>query len=163
MQNFDSIIIILYGAIVVFFLYRLIKQKLEKKHLEGNIEAFPRPSSSFEIILFSILVVTGAVNLYYGYQQNNITNIITALVMIALGVVFFLSTRSKLYVAENGILTNASFSNFKQLRKWGFDKERGDFVMILKKDHAETKETTRVKKEDIEKINDLIRKYKLGK
>lgn len=163
MKSFDSMIIVLYGVIVVFFLYRIVKQLRDKKKLEGNVEAFKRPSSTFEVILFSVLVVTGIVNLYFGYQQSNKQNMLTALVMIALAVVFMISSKSKLYVAENGILSNASFATYKQIRKWGFDKENGDLVLLIKDQKGESREMTKVNKADIERINTLIRKYKLGK
>ena len=163
MKSFDSMIIVLYGVIVVFFLYRIVKQMRDKKKLEGNVESFKRPSSTFEVILFSVLTVTGIVNLYFGYVQNNKQNMLTAVVMIALAVVFAISTRSKLYVAENGILSNAAFSTYKQIKKWGFDPENGDFVMLVKDKKGENREVTKVNKADIDKINTLIRKYKLGK
>ena len=35
--------------------------------------------------------------------------------------------------------------------------------MAIKKDKNTTRESVKVKKEDIEEINELIRKYKLGK
>lgn len=163
MKSLDSMIIVLYGVIVVFFLYRIFRQMKDKNKLEGEVKAFSRPSSTFEVILFSVLTVTGIVNLYFGYLQANRQNMLTALVMIALAVVFMISTKSKLYVGENGILSNASFSAYKQVKKWGFDQENGDFVMLVKDNKGESKEVTKVKKEDMEEINTLIRRYKLGK
>lgn len=163
MRNLDSMIIIMYGAIVVFFLYRIYKQIKDKKKLEGEVSTFKRPSSSFEMILFSVLVVTGGVNLYAGYQQGNKQSMLTALVMIALAIVFMISTRAKLSLAENGILANSNFRTYKEIRKWGFDTDNGDLVMVVKDSKGESRESTKVRKEDIEEINRLIRKYKLGK
>ena len=91
MQGFDKIILILYGAITVFFIYRLFKQAKDKKLL--------------------------------------------------------------------GVIAQS----FKKLKKWGFDTNRGELVMAIKKDKNTTRETVKVRKEDIAEINDLIRKYKLGK
>ena len=156
-------IILMYGAIVIFFLYRIYKQVKDKKKLEGEISTFKRPSSSFEMILFSVLVVTGAVNLYAGYQQGNKKSMLTALVMIALAIVFMISTRAKLSLAENGILANSNFRTYKEIKKWGFDTDNGDLVMVVKDSKGESRESTKVRKEDIEEINRLIRKYKLGK
>ena len=163
MRNLDSMIILMYGAIVIFFLYRIYKQVKDKKKLEGEISTFKRPSSSFEMILFSVLVVTGAVNLYAGYQQGNKKSMLTALVMIALAIVFMISTRAKLSLAENGILANSNFRTYKEIKKWGFDTDNGDLVMVVKDSKGESRESTKVRKEDIEEINRLIRKYKLGK
>ncbi|MDO5048028.1 MAG: DUF5673 domain-containing protein [Anaerococcus sp.] len=163
MNNLDSVIIILYAVIVVFFIYRIIKQVKEKNSLEGQVKAFKRPLSSFELILFSILLVTGGVNLYYGINQANMQNILTATVMILLAIVFLIASRAKVYVGENGILSNSKFSTFKEIRKWGFDPESGDLVMLIKDKKGENRESTKVRKEDIEEINTLIRRYKLGK
>ena len=116
-----------------------------------------------EYILFGLLILTGAVNLYQGINTKNQTALITASVMIVMGFVFFLNTKTKIYIAENGILLNDSFFTYKQLKKWGFDKERGNLVILTKKDHQDSQESTQVKKEDINEINSLIRKYKLGK
>ena len=55
------------------------------------------------------------------------------------------------------------FYTYKELKKWGFDKERGNLVVITRKDHQDNQESVQVKFEDIEQINTLIRKYKLGK
>ena len=57
MQGFDKIILILYGAITVFFIYRIFKQNKDKNLLGANVTSFKRPITSMEMILFSILVV----------------------------------------------------------------------------------------------------------
>ncbi|MFR6222225.1 MAG: DUF5673 domain-containing protein, partial [Anaerococcus sp.] len=114
-------------------------------------------------ILFGLLIVTGAINLFQGIRMKNQTGLMTASVMIVMGLVFFLNTKTKIYIGENGILLNDSFYTYKELKKWGFDKERGNLVVITRKDHQDNQESVQVKFEDIEQINTLIRKYKLGK
>lgn len=163
MNSLDSVIIVLYGLIVAFFLYRIVKHILAKKNIEGEVRAFKKPTSSFEIILIVILVITGGVNVYYGYKQGNNQSILTALVMLLLALVFYISSRLNIYVAENGILANSKFSTYKQIKKWGFDTDSGDIVILVKDKMGESRESTKVRKEDIEEINTLIRRYKLGK
>ncbi len=163
MQGFDKIILILYGAITVFFIYRLFKQAKDKKLLGENALSFKKPISSMEMILFSILLVVGGVNFFNGYKLNDKNSMMTAVVMVVLAFVFMIFSLSKLYIAEEGMVLNSGFVSFKELKKWGFDTNRGELVMAIKKDKNTTRETVKVRKEDIEEINDLIRKYKLGK
>ncbi len=162
-KNLDSFIIILYVGITLFFVYRLIKGQRSKVHLEGEAHDFTRATSSFEKILFAILLVTGVVNFYNGYRQGINTAMITAVVMIILAVVFALASRNKFYIAENGILVNSSFYNYKEIKKWGFDTEKADFVMQVKRNNQVSNEVVKVERDDIEEINTLIRKYKLNK
>lgn len=131
--------------------------------LGANAKAFKRPITSMEVILFSILVVVGGVNIVNGYKVGDKYSIMTAAVMIILAIVFMVFSLSKLYIAQNGMLLNMGFVSFKELKKWGFDTNRGDLVMAVKKDGNTNRESIKVKKEDIEEINGLIRKYKLGK
>ncbi|MCW6678720.1 DUF986 family protein [Anaerococcus sp. NML200574] len=163
MGSFDNMILILYGVITVFFIYRIFKQQRDKKHLGSDIKSFKRPISSMEAILFSILIVTAIVNLYQGYKVSNKNSMMVASIMIVLALVFAIYSTTKLYIADNGMLINTGFVSFKELKKWGFDQERGDLVMAIKKDGNTNRESTKVRKEDIEEINDLIRKHKLGK
>lgn len=163
MQGFDKIILILYGAITIFFIYRLFKQAKDKKLLGENAQGFKKPISSMEMILFSILLVVGGVNFFNGYKLNDRNSMMTAVVMVVLAFVFMIFSLSKLYIAEEGMVLNSGFITFKDLKKWGFDTNRGELVMAIKKDKNTTRETVKVRKEDIEEINDLIRKYKLGK
>lgn len=163
MQGFDKIILILYGAITVFFIYRLFKQAKDKKLLGENALSFKKPISSMEMILFSILLVVGGVNFFNGYKLNDKNSMMTAVVMVVLAFVFMIFSLSKLYIAEEGMVLNSGFVSFKELKKWGFDTNRGELVMAIKKDKNTTRETVKVRKEDIEEINELIRKYKLGK
>lgn len=163
MQGFDKIILILYGAITVFFIYRIFKQNKDKNLLGANVTSFKRPITSMEMILFSILVVVGGVNHVNGYKTNDKNSMMTACVMVVLAIVFMIFTLCKLYISEKGMLINSGFVNFKDLKKWGFDTNRGELVMAIKKDKNTTRESVKVKKEDIEEINELIRKYKLGK
>lgn len=163
MKQFDKFIILIYLGLIGWLGFKLFKSKKSKKNLEGEIKSFGKRSTNMEYILFALLIVTGLINLFQGIRMKNQTALITASVMIVMGLVFFLNTRTKIYIAENGILLNDSFFTYKELKKWGFDKERGSLVVIVKKDHQESQESAQVKFEDIEEINRLIRKYKLGK
>lgn len=163
MQGFDRVILVLYGAITIFFIYRLFKQAKDRRLLGEKAQGFKKPISSMEMILFSILLIVGGVNLVNGYRIGDKYSMMTAIVMVILAIVFMIFSMSKFYVAENGMLVSSGFVSFKELKKWGFDTNRGELVMAIKKDGNTNRESVKVKKEDIEEINELIRKYKLGK
>ncbi|WP_416334490.1 DUF5673 domain-containing protein [Anaerococcus sp. DFU013_CI05] len=162
-NNLDNFVLIMYIAIIAFFIYRIYKSFKNKKLLAGEINKFDRPSTTFEWVLLAFLLATGVFNLIAGIKQNNQNAIYMSVVMVVLAIVFLVAQQNKLYVAENGILINSTFYTYKELKKWGFDKEKNDFVMAVKKDRQDTSEATKVKSEDIKPLNDLIRKYKLGK
>ena len=162
-NNMNSFILILYVAIIIFFIYRLYKSFSNKKKLAGEIAGFNKKSSPLEWLLMGILLATGIVNFVAGYKQHNQDSIIMAIIMVVLAIVFGFAQRSKLYIAENGILINSNFYNYKQLKKWGFDKEGNDLVLQVKKDRQSSNEMMKVKAEDTEEINTLIRRNKINK
>lgn len=163
MKNLDTLMIGLYGLITIFFIYRIIKQKRQKIHLTGEIHGFKRPVSSIEWILFVILIATGIFNLYQGYKLGKTNSMITAAIMIILSVVFVIFTTGKFYMSDNGLIVNSAFTTYKELRKWAFDERAGELVMAIKKDKTTVRESIKIRKDDIDEINSLIRKYKLGK
>lgn len=162
-RNLDNFVLIIYIAIIAFFAYRLIKAQKNKKLLTGEVNRFDRPSTTFEWVLLAFLLATGVFNLVAGLKQDNKNAIMMSIVMVILAFVFALSQQNKLYIAENGILINSTFYTYKEIKKWGFDKEKNDFVIQAKKDKQNTNEATKVKSLDIVEVNRLIRKYKLGK
>lgn len=162
-RNLDNFVLIIYIAIIAFFAYRIIKAQKNKKLLKGEVSRFDRPSTTFEWVLLAFLLATGVFNLVAGLKQDNKNAIMMSIVMVILAFVFALSQQNKLYIAENGILINSNFYTYKELKKWGFDKEKNDFVIQAKKDKQNTNEATKVKSLDIVEVNRLIRKYKLGK
>lgn len=163
MERTDRFIIILYIALSLFFLYRLIKGQKNKKNLSGNVAGFQRKASTLEMVLFGVLLVTGLVNLFFGVREGSNVNATTAATMVALAIVFALTSKSKMYIGENGLLANSNFYTYKELKKWGFDPESHDLVLQVKKDNQMSNEVFKVEKKDIEEINTLIRRYKLNK
>ncbi len=162
-NNINSFILIMYVAIILFFVYRLYKSLNNKKELNGHINEFSKQSRPIEWILVGILLATGLVNFIAGYKKDNQQSIIMSVIMVILAIVFGLVQRTKLYIGENGILINSNFYTYKELKKWGFDTNNNDLVLQVKKDRQTSNEMTKVRSEDIEKINTLIRKYKLNK
>lgn len=162
-MNFDKFIIILYVVMIGFLAYRIIKSKKERKKLEGEITSFAKRNSTMEFVLFGMLIAVGGFNLYNGIKQDVQYNKITGFVMILMAVVFFFTTNEKLHIGENGLIIMGKFFSYKEVRKFGFDPDRGDFVILVKTKGQETRHAAQVRKTDIDTINTLMRKYKLGK
>lgn len=162
-SSFDVIILVLYGALIIWLIYRLIKANKSKKNLTGEVSGFTRKISIMEYVLLVLLLSSGAINVYGYIHDKNQNALLTGGVMLIMALVFFANTRSKLYVAENGIVITDQFFTYKEIKKWGFDQKRGELVVLTKKDQQENRQSVQVKVEEIENINNLIRKYKLGK
>ena len=162
-KGLDKFILILYVGLIGWLLYRLYKNKKAKKELEGEIFSFTKRTSRMEYILFSLVLATGIINLIAGVRNKDTNGLITASVMIITGLAFMANTRSKLYISESGLIINDGYFSFKELKRWGFDKEKGDLVILVKKNHQESRQACQVQIKDIEDINNIIRKYKLGK
>lgn len=162
-SSLDKFIIILYVVMIGFLGFRLFRSMNEKKKLNGTINSFAKRISTIEYILFAMLIATGAFNLYSGFKDNIQYNKITGTVMVLMAVVFFIATNEKMYIAENGLMMTGKFFSYKEIRKFGFDPNRGDFVILAKTKGKENRHAAQVKKTDIETINTLMRKYKLGK
>lgn len=159
----DRFIYIFYIGLIVFFLYRLFKEMKNKKLLEGKQSAFNKEITIFEKLLIGVLLASGAAYLIMGIQAKKNDAIIMAIIMLVLSVVFAIAQNNKLYIAENGMVINSNFYTYKELKKWGFDKEKNDLVLQVKKQNQASNEFTKVRKEDINEINTLIRRYKLNK
>lgn len=159
----DTFILILYGAMIVFLGYRLYKSHKDKKNLQGEVEAFKKRITKMEYILFIMLLVTGAFNIINGFKESRDYDLMTGSVMVIMAIVFFFATNQKLYIAKNGLLMGGKFFTYKEIRKFGFDQERGDFVILTKVKGQENRQAAQVNQADINAINELMRKYKLGK
>ena len=113
MKQFDKFIILIYVGLIAWLGFKLFKSKKSVKNLQGDVKSFGKRSSTMEYILFGLLIVTGAINLFQGIRMKNQTGLMTASVMIVMGLVFFLNTKTKIYIGENGILLNDSFYTYK--------------------------------------------------
>ena len=116
MKQFDKFNILIYVGLIAWLGFKLFKSKKSVKKLQGDVKSFGKRSSTMEYILFGLLIVTGAINLFQGIRMKNQTGLMTASVMIVMGLVFFLNTKTKIYMRENGILLNDWFSTYNKLK-----------------------------------------------
>lgn len=155
-NNMNTIIYFLYGGLIVYFIYKLYKASMAKKELKGEITEFKRAIPKILWILGGLVLVFGAYNIMYG-------DILSGALMIALIGFLLLEYTIKNSFAENGLIIDAKFVSWKELQKWAFDTERGELVTTYKQGFNERQSYMKVAKEDIQAIDELIRKHKLKK
>ncbi|MDO4594157.1 MAG: DUF5673 domain-containing protein [Tissierellia bacterium] len=161
--NMNFMILIIYAVLAIMLLTRIVKGIKAKKELKGEVNEFQKKSSPFEFVLVIMLFVIGIFNFVQAPKTNMFYSIIIGVMMLVIAIFFLLNAKGKVRVAENAILADGQLVHYKQLKRWGFDKESGELVMLVKVDQREEQRVVRTKNEDINEINRLIRKYKLGK
>lgn len=163
--NINFMILIIYAGLLIMLGLRIVKGIKAKKNLEGQTEAFSKRITKMEYILIAMLVVVGIFNFFQARAiKENDYSIIVGVVMLIIAIFFITTAKSKIYVNENGILADGNFTNYKELKRWGFDKSTGDLVLLKKaKQQKEEQLVIKTRIEDVTAINNLIRKYKLGK
>lgn len=152
-------IYIMYGALILFLLYKQVKAFTTRRKVEGNnIFKFRKELGKILYILGSIIVLFGLINIYAGQY-------ISGALMIVLVFLLALDSFDGIWISENGIYGQGTFILWPEVKKWGFDTNTKELVMTYrKKDEMQDKTLyIKVNKQDIEEVNRLIRKYKLGK
>ena len=161
--SFNTMIIIIYAVLAVMLGIRVFKGIKARKELKGEVKEFKKKASPFEYVLIIMLIVIGALNFISVSEGQKIYSYLVGIMMFVIALFFFLNLTMKIKIAENGILADGSFNTYKEIKKWGFDKGNGDLVMLTKVDHQEEQKVIKARLEDMVEINNLIRKYKLGK
>lgn len=152
-----TFITLIYGALLVYFLYQFIMAARGTRKLEGEVSRFERSTTKTNILLCLLMVGLGVMSFF-----NN--KWIDGGIMIALGVVFFLFMKSSIYLASNGILSNNVFVPWSEVKKWAWDPKKGDLVLLIKeRGKQETNTTIHVGTDLMEEVNQKIRELKLGK
>ena len=153
----DKMIAIIYLVLAAFFMYQFYKGYKAKKKLAEPKYAFSRTPKKLNLALVGCIVVFAVLTIISKAY-------ISGAAMLLLAVFFFLSLKEKIFVAGNGIYGDGAFYPWEELRKWGWDKENGDLVLLLKK-HGKPEENRviRVGQENMVAVNDRIREFKLNK
>ncbi|MGF0039346.1 DUF5673 domain-containing protein [Peptoniphilaceae bacterium SGI.131] len=152
----DMFIYVMYGFMILFFVYRIIKHRLALNKLSGERKAFERSFSKMMYGLGFVILGFGALQIYYGFYG-------VGAVMIGLILVIFIESKNKLVFAENGYVSQGDFVEWDKIKKWGFDKTRNELVISYKALNREKTSYNKVKPEEIDKINGVIRKHRLKK
>ena len=83
--------------------------------------------------------------------------------MVTLAILFIITTNEKMFITEDGIFDQGTYIKWDELKKWGFDLKNSELVLKSKIGYEEKVNYVKVKEEDVDEINELIRKYKLNK
>lgn len=152
-----SIISIIYGALLLFFVYKIIKGKSMEKKLEGPIYSVKRGNKKSTFLICLLMAVMGVISFVGGQKLDGV-------VMILLAIVFYFYNLIEIKLGQNGMLADNNFIEWKEIRKWGWDTKRGDLVYMTKeRGKAPTSSSIHIGQENMEEVNKQIRRLKLGK
>ncbi|MDO5026210.1 MAG: DUF5673 domain-containing protein [Tissierellia bacterium] len=152
-----TLIYVLYGAMIIYFMYKQITGYREKKKLKGQVlSTFRKEVSKVTYILAALIVAFGIFNIVNKQY-------ISGILMITLVVILIIDTRDSVIVTEMGIYAQGKFLLWTQIKKWAFDLDSSDLVLTYKDDMQEKNQYVKIDKNKIEELNMIIRKLKLGK
>lgn len=152
-----NLIYMLYGGLILFFLYRMFKNSRERKKVKGNqIREFNKTYSKWIYILGGLIVVFGVMNIIAKQY-------LAGALMIILVLVLLLDQMDKILISEEGIYGQGTYIEWHELKKWAYNENTKDLNLITKAGGQEKNNVMKVDDKNLHEINDLIRKYKLGK
>lgn len=153
----DNILYIVYIGLFMYIMYQFIKGKKAKKDLQGERAVFRRPMTKSNIVFILLIIIFGAVNIYG-------TQYLIGAIMIILGTILALQTQDSIIVAENGIFGDGKFYPWDQVKRWGWNQDRGDLVLLLKEyGKKEENAVIHVGRQLMTEVNLKIRAFKLHK
>lgn len=155
-QTPTQLIFIMYGGLIIFFLYKIFKTNLAKKSLKGNLHRYGKNVTKALLILGVMIIGFG---LYSIYNKEYASGIL----MISLVVVLFIEYSSKNTFAENGFVIEGNFVEWNQVKKWAFNVEKGELVVSYKKGYEEKTNYMRLNPQEIPEVDGLFKKLKLKK
>lgn len=156
-NNSMTFIYVLYGGMILYFIYRQIAGYRERQKIQGQVlSTFRKEISKVTYILAALII---------GFGIFNIVNkqYISGALMIILVIVLLIDTRDSIIVTEAGIYAQGKFLLWSQIKKWAFDLDSSELVLTYKEDIQEKNQYVKVDKNKIEELNMIIRKLKLGK
>ena len=152
----NSFIYILYGGLIMFFIYKFYKQHAAAKSAKGEVFKFRKDVNKIMILLTVLITAFGIYNIFTGQVASGV-------IMLILIVILGFEYTSPNVFAENGFVIDGKFVEWHEVKKWGFDVERGELLVRFKKEFEEKQGVLRIAKKDIKSVEDLFRKYKLKK
>lgn len=156
-QSQNSLIYIMYGGLILYFIYRQIKAWKVKKKITGeNRHEFKRSVTKLMIGLSALIVVFGI------FQIIN-KEYISGILMIALVLILAIDMLDKVIITEDGIYGQGNYVTWDKVKKFGFDVNTSEFVAAYKDGMTDKNFFVKVEKSQIEEMNTLIRRYKLKK
>ena len=149
--------LILYAGLLLFMGYNYVKSLRSKAKVKGEKTVFHTKTGWSILILILAILGLGIGNVVIGEYA-------TGAVMIALSIIFALQSREPIIVSEEGIYADTQYYPWTDVRRWGWDRSKGDLVVITKEfGKDEQSHYLRIGKQHMNEVNQKIREYKLGK
>ncbi len=155
-QNPGTFIYILYGGLILMLLVKYIKSLSLKSKIKLDKKEYVKPRNKWTYYLSAIIIGFGFMNIL-GKQT------LVGILMVTLAVLFIITTNEKMFITEDGIFDQGTYIKWDELKKWGFDLKNSELVLKSKIGYEEKVNYVKVKEDDVDEINELIRKYKLNK
>lgn len=156
-NNSMTFIYVLYGGMILYFIYRQIAGYRERQKIQGQV------LSTFRKEISKVTYILGALIIGFGIFSIVNKQYIPGALMIILVIVLLIDTRDSIIVTEAGIYAQGKFLLWSQIKKWAFDLDSSELVLTYKEDIQEKNQYVKVDKNKIEELNMIIRKLKLGK
>lgn len=156
-KDSNTIILIVYAAMIIFMLYRLIKgMKTRKENCKTNPITFKRSLGIFTPIMTGLIVLLGAWNIGAGAY-------ITGIVMIVMGIMYLIMAMDPVVISEEGIYADSKFTEWNIVKKWYTDKKNGNLTILTKKAGRQSERYIRFDKKFGDKLDDIVKKYVVKK
>lgn len=149
-------ILFLYGAITLFFAFKIFKSKQAEKQAQGEIIRVKKSSNKILLLLIVFLVAFSIYSVFIKMYAN-------AFVMLALLVAVICEQMTQHVFAENGFVADAKWINWDELKKWEFNRDNSEVVINYKKDFEEKTSFLKIDRKELEEVERIFRKYKLKK
>lgn len=152
----DWVIMVMYGALIIFFMYKAIKSRMVSKNAKGEIHKFKRLISKPMIILGILILIFGVYSIFTGQIPIGIG-------MIGLVVAMVLELTTPHVLATNGLVLDSKWVEWKDVKKWSIDAERGEMVVAYKQDFDTKNGYIKYNPKDSTGLDASIKKFKLNK
>ncbi|MDD7593701.1 MAG: hypothetical protein PUJ57_05680 [Peptoniphilaceae bacterium] len=154
-----NLIDILYLGLLIFFAYQTFKSYRMRKSMTDPKFVYSGQTGIMNLVLTIMIIGFGIMTLFMDGGRP-----VTGVLMILLGIVFYISTSGKIVVSQQGLFADNKFITWKELRKWAWDV-KGKCLVVITKQPGKPQErlVMRVGNVNMGEINDKIRFFKLGK
>ena len=152
----DKFIFVLYAGLIIYFAYKIFKSRSAAKSAQGQVEKFKKNMS--KMMIFLMFLIAG-VAIFSIFSKQVLSGSIMLLLLVAMA----LELSNPNVIAENGLVLDSKWVDWKDVKKWSFDEQSGELIVRYKKDFNEKTGYLKFKKEDIENAKKAFKRFKLNK
>lgn len=150
-------VIFIYGGLLIFMIYQKIQSIRARKKIQGENHSYKPDNKMMNFVIIIIFILMGVYNIFTKMY-------IAGVLMILLAIAFLVNINDSVVVAKNGLYGSGRFYTWEEIRKWAWDKEKGDLVLLIKPQGKQEESVLLfVGVENMLQVNEKIREYKLKK